>query len=244
MFTELREAQAALYYFVKESFGIRPFIIDGDSQGRQGYIDKFSAKPGFDVIILSTLAAGAGLNATTANHVFHFTRAWNRSKEAQATDRAFRIGQERDVFVYCPTVVADDSHTFEVRLDQLLKRKAGLAGSTLDDGGLAGALTSMLNGSGKDATFAELVSDSGGGEAVPKRCLTMNEVDRMDGDAFEAFCCLLWARRDFQASLTPKRGGDPRRNSSLCCRRWVCMSAINLPVWGVVSERRLFAATL
>ena len=108
----------------------------------------------------SRMAAGAGLNVTAANHVFHFTRAWNPSKEAQATDRAYRIGQERDVFVYCPTVVADDFHTFEVRLDQLLKRKAGLAGATLDDGGL----TAMLNGSGKDASFSELVGDGGGGE--------------------------------------------------------------------------------
>ncbi|MEO3711488.1 SNF2-related protein [Roseateles flavus] len=204
VFTELREAQAALYYFLKESFGIRPFIINGDSQGRQGYIDRFSAKPGFDVIILSTLAAGAGLNVTAANHVFHFTRAWNPSKEAQATDRAFRIGQERDVFVYCPTVVADDFHTFEVRLDQLLKRKAGLAGSTLDDGGL----TSMLNGSGGDATFSELVGGGGTGEALPKRYLTMDDVDRMDGDGFEVFCCLLWSKQGFQATVTPKRGGD------------------------------------
>lgn len=208
IFTELREVQAALYYFLKETFGLRPFIINGDSQGRQGYIDKFSAQPGFDVIILSTLAAGAGLNVTAANHVFHFTRAWNPSKEAQATDRAFRIGQERDVFVYCPTVVADDFHTFEVRLDQLMKRKAGLAGSTLDDGGLSGALTVMLNGSGNDATFTELVGDSGCGEALPKRYLTMDDVDRMDGDSFEVFCSLLWGKMGFQATVTPKRGGD------------------------------------
>ncbi|WP_267253649.1 DEAD/DEAH box helicase [Noviherbaspirillum malthae] len=153
VFTELREAQAALYYFLKETFGLKPFIINGDSQGRQAYIDKFSAKDGFDIIILSTLAAGAGLNVTAANHVFHFTRAWNPAKESQATDRAFRIGQDKDVFVYCPTVVADDFSTFEVRLDQLLKRKAGLAGATLDDGSLA----ALLNGSGKDATLSELV---------------------------------------------------------------------------------------
>ncbi|WP_230384685.1 EH signature domain-containing protein [Burkholderia pseudomallei] len=177
VFTELREAQAALYYFLKETFSIRPYIINGDSEGRQGYIDKFSAKPGFDVIILSTLAAGAGLNVTAANHVFHFTRAWNPSKEAQATDRAFRIGQERDVFVYCPTVVADDFCTFEVRLDQLLKRKADLAGATLDDGGL----TAMLNGGATNASFTELVGDGGAGEAIPKRYLTMDDVDRMDG---------------------------------------------------------------
>jgi SNF2 family DNA or RNA helicase len=204
VFTELREVQAALYYFLKESFGLRPFIINGDSQGRQKSIDTFSAKEGFDVIILSTLAAGAGLNVTAANHVFHFTRAWNPSKESQATDRAYRIGQERDVFVYCPTVVADDFHTFEVRLDQLLKRKAGLAGSTLDDG----ALAVMLNGSGKDASFSELVGDGGEGQAVPKRFLTMDDVDRMDGDGFEVFCCLMWGKQGFQATVTPKRGGD------------------------------------
>lgn len=204
VFTELRETQAALYYFLKDTFGLKPFIINGDSQGRQGSIDKFSAKEGFDVIILSTLAAGAGLNVTAANHVFHFTRAWNPSKEAQATDRAFRIGQERDVFVYCPTVVADDFDTFEVRLDELLKRKAGLVGSTLDDGGL----TAMLNGSGKDASFTELVGEGGDGEALPKRYLTMDDVDRMDGDGFEAFCCLLWNKRGFQATVTSKRGGD------------------------------------
>lgn len=100
IFTELREAQVALFYFLRETFGLKPFIINGDSQGRQAYIDRFSEREGFDVIILSTLAAGAGLNVTAANHVFHFTRAWNPAKESQATDRAFRIGQERDVYVY------------------------------------------------------------------------------------------------------------------------------------------------
>jgi hypothetical protein len=203
IFTELREAQAALYYFLRETFGIKPFIINGDSQGRQAYIDKFSAKEGFDVIILSTLAAGAGLNVTAANHVFHFTRAWNPAKEAQATDRAFRIGQQRDVFVYCPTVVADFT-TFEVRLDELLKQKAGLADSTLDKD----ALISMLNGMGRDAKITELFGDGAGGEALPKRYLTMNDVDRMDGLSFEVFCCVLWRKRGFVAQITPKRGGD------------------------------------
>ncbi|OZI74249.1 SNF2-related protein [Bordetella genomosp. 12] len=204
VFTELREVQAALYYCLRETFDIRPDIINGDTQGRQRYLDRFSAKQGFDVIILSTLAAGAGLNVTAANHVIHFTRAWNPSKESQATDRAFRIGQERDVFVYCPTVVADDFATFEVRLDELLKRKAGLSGTTLDDGGL----TAMLNGAGKDASFSEFVGDTNAAESLPKRNLTMGDVDRMDGDAFEAFCCLLWRKLGFDATVTPKRNGD------------------------------------
>lgn len=203
VFTELREAQAALYYFLRETFGIKPFIINGDSQGRQTYIDKFSSKPGFDVIILSTLAAGAGLNVTAANHIFHFTRAWNPAKEAQATDRAFRIGQQRDVFVYCPTVVADFT-TFEVRLDEILKQKAGLADSTLDKD----ALVSMLNGSAGDARLSELVSTDEQGESMPRRNLTIDDVDRMDGNSFEVLCCLLWRKQGFVAHVTPKRGGD------------------------------------
>jgi hypothetical protein len=208
VFTELREVQAALYYFLKETFRLKPSIINGDTQGRQAYIDKFSAHEGFNVIILSTLAAGAGLNVTAANHVFHFTRAWNPSKEAQATDRAYRIGQERDVFVYCPTVVDAEFSTFEVRLDELLRRKAGLAGATLDDGGLA----AMLNGTGKDASLADLVGraedDGNQGAALPKRYLTMDDVDRMDGGTFEVLCCLLWRKRGFQANVTEKAGGD------------------------------------
>lgn len=206
VFTELREAQAALYYFLKDTFGLKSFIINGDSQGRQEYINKFSKTEGFDVIILSTLAAGAGLNVTAANHVFHFTRAWNASKESQATDRAFRIGQERDVFVYCPTVVADDFSTFEIRLDQLLKKKAVLAGAMLNDSGLVG----MLNGIGGEATFTDLVAggDEVEGVALPKRYITMDDVDRMDGFGFEVFCCLLWAKRGYQANITSKSGGD------------------------------------
>jgi HJR/Mrr/RecB family endonuclease len=203
VFTELREVQLALFYFLKETFGLKPFIINGDSAGRQSYIDKFSEKPCFDVIILSTLAAGAGLNVTAANHVFHFTRAWNPSKEAQATDRAYRIGQSRDVHVYCPTMVADFM-TFEVRLDQLLKQKASLADATLDDGGLA----AMLNGTGGDASFIDLVGTGADGQPVPSCTLTMDNVDRMDGDGFEALCALLWAKQGFQAFITPKRGGD------------------------------------
>jgi HJR/Mrr/RecB family endonuclease/superfamily II DNA or RNA helicase len=203
IFTELREAQAALYYFLREEFGLKPIIINGDSQGRQASIDRFSASQGFDVIILSTLAAGAGLNVTAANHVFHFTRAWNPAKESQATDRAYRIGQSLDVYVYCPTVVADFP-TFEFRLDALLKRKAGLAGSTLD----SDAMTEMLNGSGSDATFGDLVGTDEPGADIPKRFLTMDDVDRMDGFSFEVLCCVIWGKRGFQASVTPKRGGD------------------------------------
>jgi len=205
IFTELREVQAALFYFMRELFGLKPHIINGDSQNRQTYIDKFSEASGFNVIILSTLAAGAGLNVTAANHVFHFTRAWNPAKENQATDRAYRIGQEKDVFVYCPIVVADEFMTFDRRLDELLRRKAGLADAAI--GG--SAMESMLNGPGRDVSFTSLVGDlEGGGSALQKRFFTMDDVDRMDGFRFEVLCKLLWSKRGYTAQLTPKRGGD------------------------------------
>jgi len=203
VFTEIREVQAALFYFLRERFNLKPFIINGDSEGRQKYIDRFSGADGFDVIILSTLAAGAGLNVTAANHVFHFTRAWNPSKENQATDRAYRIGQERDVFVYCPTLVADFS-TFEVRLDELLKKKAGLADAMMD----SDDINTMLNGTGADVSITELVRGAHAGSEIPPRALTMDDVDRMDGTSFEVFCSILWRKQGFQALCTPKRGGD------------------------------------
>jgi HJR/Mrr/RecB family endonuclease len=204
VFTELREVQAALYYFLREVFGLKPYIINGDSQNRQSYIERFSEVDGFNVIILSTLAAGAGLNVTAANHVFHFTRAWNPAKESQATDRAFRIGQEKDVFVYCPVIVSDQFATFDVNLDELLRRKAGLADAAV--GG--SAMASMLNGVGRDVSFTELVGKGGVGARVPKRYLTVDDVDRFDGFRFEVLCKLLWSRAGHVAQLTPKQGGD------------------------------------
>jgi HJR/Mrr/RecB family endonuclease len=204
IFTELREVQNCLFYFMKHLFGLKPSIVNGDSENRQSYIDRFSESPGFDVIILSTLAAGAGLNVVAANHVFHFTRAWNPAKESQATDRAYRIGQEKDVFVYCPIIVSDKYPTFDVRLDEMLRRKAGLADATLGDS----SLETMLNGTGPDVSFSDLMSEGVAGANVEKRNLTMDDVDRLDGFSFEVFCMLLWSKAGYLSQVTPKRGGD------------------------------------
>jgi HJR/Mrr/RecB family endonuclease len=204
VFTELREVQSSLYYFLRERFGIRPFIINGDSQNRHSYITRFSETPGFDVIILSTLAAGAGLNVTAANHVFHFTRAWNPSKENQATDRAFRIGQERDVFVYCPITSTEQFVTFDIRLDELLRKKATLASAAVG----TSDMTAMLNGTSIDVSFTQLVGSGMPGMGGPKRFLGLDDIDRMEGLEFEILCQVLWSRRGYTAHLTEKRGGD------------------------------------
>ncbi|MDR5862932.1 hypothetical protein QC758_08150 [Halomonas campisalis] len=59
----------------------------------------------------------------SANHVIHLERHWNPAKEAQATDRVYRIGQERDVFIYIPTALHPDFDSFDVHLDRLLSGK-------------------------------------------------------------------------------------------------------------------------
>lgn len=129
IFTELRDLQRELQHAIHQKFGIRPVIINGDTStksnsqnSRQRLIDDFQVHPGFGVIILSTVAVGFGVNVQKANHVIHFTRCWNPAKEDQATDRAYRIGQIKDVYVYYPTVRDPEITTFEETLDDLLLR--------------------------------------------------------------------------------------------------------------------------
>ncbi|MBU9842205.1 DEAD/DEAH box helicase [Rahnella aceris] len=134
IFTELRDIQRELQYAVSQRFGFKPYVINGDTStksssanSRQKLIDHFQEQPGFGVIILSTVAVGFGVNVQKANHVIHFTRCWNPAKEDQATDRAYRIGQTKDVYVYYPTVRDATMPTFEETLDTLLQKRRALA---------------------------------------------------------------------------------------------------------------------
>ena len=134
VFTELRDIQRELQHSIQEHFGFRATVINGDTStssqsanSRQRLIDQFQELPGFAVIILSTIAVGFGVNVQAANHVIHFTRCWNPAKEDQATDRAYRIGQEKDVYVYYPTVRDAQMPTFEATLDELLSKRRALA---------------------------------------------------------------------------------------------------------------------
>lgn len=138
IFTEFRDIQVFLMRILMERFGLNIITINGDSNTsskkgltRQNLIDKFQKKAGFNIIILSTTAVGFGVNIQKANHVIHYTRSWNPAKEDQATDRAYRIGQEKEVFVYYPTIKAEDFDTFEVKLDRLLSSKRELADDML-----------------------------------------------------------------------------------------------------------------
>ena len=143
IFAERRDTQSILKRILRLRYQINAHIINGDTpttasgmfangkMSRQQAIDDFQDQNGFNVIIMSPIAAGMGLNVTGANHVIHYSRHWNPAKENQATDRVYRIGQDKDVYVYYPMAVSDGITTFDQTLDQLLERKSQLAEATL-----------------------------------------------------------------------------------------------------------------
>ena len=200
VFCEFRDTQTLLAHYVEQEFRFRPDIINGDTEAsasadnsRQKRIKRFQAQDGFGVIILSPIAVGFGVNIQAANHVIHFSRTWNPAKEDQATDRAYRIGQTKPVYVYYPVVCADDFTTFDVKLDRLLERKRSLS----DD---------MLNGCGdlSPSDFADIVQiDS----RVFDERITLDNAGKLDPLEFEALIAVLWKKEGFRfVALTPRTG--------------------------------------
>ena len=142
LFAERKEIQKMLQKICYERYGVVYKIINGDTPSiisrqtnnklsRQASIDDFQSINGFNIIIMSPVAAGMGLNVTAANHVIHYSRHWNPAKENQATDRAYRIGQTKDVYIYYPMAVSKNFKSFDETLDELLSRKTNLATSTI-----------------------------------------------------------------------------------------------------------------
>jgi Holliday junction resolvase len=200
VFVEFHDLQRLLQRFIAHRFDIVPDIINGttsasskSSDSRQKRIKAFQQDDGFGVIILSPLAVGFGVNIQGANHVIHYTRTWNPAKEDQATDRAYRIGQSKDVFVYYPVVTADFT-TFDMKLDALLEWKRGLSND-------------MLNGCGdlSSGDFDELESPDGDG-AFDDVLVDEDDIATFDGRFFEAFCAALWAKQGYTTYRTPDCG--------------------------------------
>ena len=142
IFTPFRGMQRIIEKAIHQTFGRRPGIINGETNSKDPgladiIIKNFTKEPGFDVICASPIAAGAGLNIVAANHVIHFGRWWNPAKEDQATCRAYRIGQEKTVYVYYPILHHPDSETegYDVKLHELVERKRSLAADFLNPAG-------------------------------------------------------------------------------------------------------------
>ncbi|SDC38922.1 Helicase conserved C-terminal domain-containing protein [Sanguibacter gelidistatuariae] len=133
VFAKSKEIQRALALWLLDRYDLRVDVVNGDTaatgvggETRMGKIRTFEARDGFNVIIMSPLAAGVGLTVVGANHAVHLERHWNPAKEAQATDRIYRIGQKREVHVHYPMALHPDLESFDVKLDRLLRTKVAL----------------------------------------------------------------------------------------------------------------------
>ncbi|MEL4894204.1 DEAD/DEAH box helicase [Crocosphaera sp. Alani8] len=133
IFTQFSEWGKLLQPYLQKKFQDDVLFLYGGTRRvqRQEMIDRFQQDPnGPRIFILSLKAGGTGLNLTRANHVFHIDRWWNPAVENQATDRAFRLGQKRNVQVHKFV----STGTLEEKINEMLENKQKLAEQTVDSG--------------------------------------------------------------------------------------------------------------
>ncbi|MDR1873203.1 MAG: DEAD/DEAH box helicase [Deltaproteobacteria bacterium] len=129
IFTQFKEIIEPLRAWLTKIFGRDGLVLHGSTpvKDRFGLVERFQKPEGPPFFILSLKAGGMGLNLTAATHVIHFDRWWNPAVEDQATDRAYRVGQKRNVLVHkCVT-----RGTMEERIDKTLREKRVIAGEIL-----------------------------------------------------------------------------------------------------------------
>lgn len=212
VFADRKETQKMLQKVFYDSFDVFANIINGDTPttrqlegkvklSRQQTIDRFQAVVGFNVIIMSPIAAGVGLNVTEANHVVHYARHWNPAKEEQATDRAYRIGQQKDVFVYYPMAVFPEDmkdekgnrlKSFDEILDALLGNKKALASDALFPTEQAEILPSEL--------FGNIFGTKTESKANP---LSIADLDKLNPNLFKASIAAIFTKQGYDVMLLP-----------------------------------------
>ncbi len=133
VFTQFREMTAPLAAFLAEVFGRPGLVLHGETavRGRRDLVRTFQEDENVPFFVLSLKAGGSGLTLTAASHVVHFDRWWNPAVENQATDRAFRIGQKRNVLVHKFVCRG----TVEEKIDALIESKQGVSDELLSGGG-------------------------------------------------------------------------------------------------------------
>ena len=186
IFSVNKRLQTFLSLALGKWFKLGPLsIINGDAKAiakrasvatRKSMIADFESKQGFNIIIMSPVAAGVGLTVIGANNVIHFERHWNPAKEAQATDRVYRIGAKKDVNIYIPILHHPDFESFDANLHKLLSKKTAL----------------------KDAVITPeqvVPTPSGfrGGAFTPDHIITHEDLSKISWAQFEALCGLLMA---------------------------------------------------
>jgi hypothetical protein len=209
IFSIQKKLQDLLSSHLSEIYGVNVPVINGDTKAissrkpnetRLGLIAGFSSSEGFAICILSPIAAGAGLNITAANHVIHLERHWNPAKEDQATDRAYRIGQTKDVQVYLPMLEhpTRDITTFDIGLDRLISQKKRLAGSL----GLIPVQPVNM-----DELVESVIKGAASPDANTPVYLTAESACQLSWDLFEALIAEIFDRESDRVILT-SRGRD------------------------------------
>lgn len=224
IFAERRETQRLLQRVIKDLFGFHPNVINGDTassqktigrgqKSRQQIINQFHSVNGYNVIIMSPIAAGIGLNVTGANHVIHYSRHWNPARESQATDRAYRIGQIRNVYVHYPMSVFNTGFTyqgvtmesFDEKISKLLENKSELANQSL----FPTERVEVSQSEAFQALLGNLILDENFTDSVDLESvtpLTFKEFCSLKPQLFEAAVGSLYKSRGFEVHLTPVEG--------------------------------------
>jgi hypothetical protein len=204
------EMQQILAAVISAKFGIQVDIINGvrekgvsqgssgtqsARQNREAKLNRFQKSQGFNAIVLSPFVASIGLTITEANHVIHYGRWWNPAVEAQATDRVYRIGQEKPVFVYLP-ILRDSTKrlqkSFDEGLHELIAEKQYQAQEFLtplpEEDRLGEELFGRMRGQNPPTN--------------PGEPLTSEMVDSLPAHLFESLVACLLENEGYQTVLT------------------------------------------
>ena len=204
IFAVNKRLQSFLSVSLGQLFGLGPLsVINGDAKAvsknklsptRKTMIEAFEAKDGFNIIVMSPVAAGVGLTVVGANHVIHLERHWNPAKEAQATDRVYRIGQKEDVHIYVPLLYHPEYESFDVNLHRLLTKKTKLKDAVITPEDVIPQPAGMGNG-----VFGDSLSTR----------ITEENVDRLSWQQFEALCVEIFAKQtSSDRCYLTKQGND------------------------------------
>lgn len=214
--------QRFLAYALGKRYGLAISVVNGETRSvatpsgrgtasRMELIRRFEAREGFNIICMSPLAAGVGLTVVGANNVVHLERHWNPAKEAQATDRVYRLGATRDVHVYIPVLQHPEKMSFDVNLNTLLQRKIALTDAVMTEESVRG----------DDFDIGAIF-----GLTLREERILPDWLQGLDWAAFEALTALL-ARREWggEVFLTPRSGDHGadivvrgRRNAIIQCK--------------------------
>jgi hypothetical protein len=207
IFSDRHAMQTILAEVVDHVFSFRPTIINSmtgtgslkSEESRVGLIKQFEKKEGFNAIILSPMCAGVGLTITGANHVIHYGRWWNPAVENQATDRAYRIGQNLPVFVY--HLIAGDKtgrvpRSFDQILEGLLVSKEALAADFL-----SGSAQCQL---ADEDVLAAVLRDPAPMTSPTNVCREARDIENLDPHVFEELCGICLERQGFSTLASPR----------------------------------------